>query len=95
MISKEQAREIVLDAMEEEALLVAGIVTVHRLEDEVLWKLMRGLDTIRRRNLARIADAGEPGPAPDAEGCAGSHPAIEEFLVRLQRDRRQPAQSRP
>ena len=92
VIEQEVAREIFLDAMEEGALAVAGVVMVHRIDDEALWKLMRGLDNVRRRNLARLGDAaGEADCMPEIEPGPSAHPAIEEFLVRLQRARKQPA----
>ena len=88
MIDRNEAREILLDLMEESALVVAGILAVHKLHDDVVWKLMKGLDDLRRRSLARLDEASGEAP-PDLEApVPSSHPAVEEFLMHVQRDRR-------
>ncbi len=85
MISKVEARDLVRDLFEEEALVIGGLVAVHDVGDEVVWKLMKSLDVIRCKILRRLDDTdGEEEPARRAK--LDPHPAIEEFLIHLQRD---------
>lgn len=87
MIGKTEAKEMVLDLFEEEALVIGGLVAVHGVQDDLVWRLIRNLDVICGRVLRRIdqyglaveeaAAVGEPGPKP--------HPAIAEFLARLRK----------
>jgi tRNA(Ile)-lysidine synthase TilS/MesJ len=87
MIDRDTARTVILDLMEECALEVAGVIAAHRFDDEAIWKLMRGLDGIRKRTLQRMDES--TGDEPEREEtCGTAHPAVEEFLVHLQRDRR-------
>ena len=88
MIAGTDVREIVNDLFEEEALLIGGLIAVHRLDDDFLWRLVKNLDVIRGRFLRRI-EAGET-----CEETAPSHvdlrphPAIESFLENIRRGRR-------
>ena len=78
-------KSLILDLLEEEALMLAGLIAVHPVDDEFVWRLFTSLDVIRRRFLRRLeADHGERGENVEVEQ-AGSrpHPAIEEFLARL------------
>lgn len=85
MISKAEAKELILDLFEEEALVIGGLAAVHKIEDDVIWRLIKNLDVIRRKILRRLEDK------PPEEGEAASprrpnlrpHPAIEDFLLSL------------
>jgi len=85
MISKAEARQLVDDLFEEEALVLGGIAAVHRVDDEIVWRLVKNLDAIRRKTLRRIEgrSAADAGPS----GCCDlrPHPAIEDFLIKLRR----------
>jgi hypothetical protein len=88
MIDRQEAREILLDLLEEIALLVGGILAVHRVDDDMVWKLMSGMDRLRRRGLGRLNEAaGEEPLEPEVPGPT-THPAVEEFLIHIQRDRK-------
>jgi len=85
MISKAEAKQLIDDLFEEEALVLGGIVAVHRVDDDLIWRLVKNLDAIRSKTLRRIegrsaADAG-------SSGCCDlrPHPAIEDFLIKLRR----------
>jgi len=86
MFSKEEVRELLDELLEEEALLIGGSLAMYQVDDDFIWKLMKGLDQIRDRFIARIEDM------PDDPSAAGGrinltpHPAIEHFLLRLRRN---------
>ena len=90
MIDRDEARTILLDVMEESALEVASVIAAHRFDDQAVWKLMHGLDAVRRRGLDRL-DESAGGARDPEEPRSTAHPAIEEYLVRLQKDRRRHA----
>jgi hypothetical protein len=80
-MDRQAVRDLVTEIFEEEALLLGGLVAVHPVTDDVVWRLVRGLDGLRQRFLRRLDEAaparsGRPSPAPRAE----PHPAIEDFL---------------
>jgi hypothetical protein len=88
MISTAEARDLINDLFEEEALVIGGLVAVHKLDDDLVWRLIKNLDVIRVRTLRRLGD--EP-PDDDAKPWyrrpnLKPHPAIEDFLLSLRRD---------
>jgi hypothetical protein len=87
MISKAEVKDLILDLFEEEALVIGGLVAVHKIEDDVVWRLVKNIDVIRRKILSRIedkvtedGDGGQPR-RPNLK----PHPAIEQFLLGLRR----------
>jgi hypothetical protein len=85
MFSKEEVKELLDELLEEEALLVGGIVALHPIRDELIWKLMKGLDQIRNRFIAKVEDAPEDPAIADNQLNLTPHPAIEHFLLKLKR----------
>ena len=88
MISTAEARDLINDLFEEEALVIGGLVAVHNMDDDLVWRLVKNLDVIRARTLRRLND--EP-PDDDAKPWyrrpnLKPHPAIEDFLLSLRRD---------
>tara|TARA_Y100000310_G_scaffold242250_1_gene246396 strand:+ start:1015 stop:1281 length:267 start_codon:yes stop_codon:yes gene_type:complete len=88
MISNAEARAVINDLFEEEALIIGGLVVLHSIEDEAIWRLIRSLDAIRRKALRRLAeeDPTEDDTTEPNEVAKGPHPAIQEFLLKLHRD---------
>jgi len=87
MISKTEARELIDELFEEEALVIGGLVAVHDIEDDLVWRLVRNLDVIRSKALRRI-EARESGDRNDTairHPNLRPHPAIEDFLLKLRR----------
>ena len=80
MLSNPEAKDLVNQIFEEEALLLAGIVAVHRLEDDVVWRIARNFDLLRCRVLRRLdsKDAGEARTTPPH--ALKPHPAIDHLL---------------
>lgn len=87
MISKAEARELINDLFEEEALVIGGLVAVHEIEDELVWRLVKNLDVIRGKVLRRLEDktpVDRDSPSPGRPNLK-PHPAIEDFLLSLRR----------
>ena len=87
MITKAEAKGLINDLFEEEALLIGGLAAVHDVEDDLVWRLIRNLDVIRGKALRRL-DAKEPdrsAGSPAARPNLRPHPAIEEFLLSIRR----------
>jgi len=85
MFTKEEVKEMLDELLEEQTLLIGGMVAVHQVEDDFIWKLMKSFDHIRDRFLRRIEDlSDEPLPA-NMKIKLAPHPAIEHFLLKLKR----------
>ncbi len=86
-MSRLEAKKLIHDLFEEEALVVGGLVAVHDVEDDFVWRLMQSLDSIRSRALQRIETPGTESIGSDSLGNTRlrSHPAVEEFLITLRR----------
>jgi len=100
MISLEEARDLVDERFEEEALLIGGILAVHGMDDDLVWRLVRNLDVIRGRVLRKLEER-EEDECPDdilhdRRTCLRvdthrqvnlkPHPAIRDFLLKIRRE---------
>ena len=87
MITKAEARELITDLFEEEALVIGGLVAVHKVDDDLVWRLVKNLDVIRGKVLRRLDDEELPGDAstPARRPHLKPHPAIEDFLLSLRK----------
>ncbi|MBE0568405.1 MAG: hypothetical protein IH577_01855 [Deltaproteobacteria bacterium] len=87
MISKSEAKELINDLFEEEALVIGGLVAVHKVDDDIVWRLIRNIDAIRRKFLKRLEeeDPDDDGGGPPRRPNLNPHPAIEEFLLSVRR----------
>ena len=87
MISKAEAKELINDLFEEEALVIGGLVAVHEMDDDLVWRLVKNLDVIRGKILRRLEDkvtSDEDGTPPRRPNLK-PHPAIEDFLLSVRR----------
>ena len=87
MISTIEAKALINDLFEEEALVIGGLIAVHEIDDDLVWRLVKNLDVIRGKTLRRLEDkapADEDGPQSRTPNLK-PHPAIEEFLLSLRR----------
>lgn len=87
VISKAEASRLIADVFEEAALVLGGLLAVHRAEDDFVWRLVKSLDVIRCKAVRRI-DECDAGPDTDArcpETHLRPHPAIEDFLLKVRR----------
>jgi len=87
MITRTEAKQLINDLFEEEALVIGGLVAVHRLDDDLVWRLVKNLDVIRGKALRRIEARGDGGGNGDATARPSlkPHPAIEDFLLAIRR----------
>jgi len=88
MIAKADVKELINTLFEEEALVIGGLVAVHKSEDDVVWRLVKRLDAIRIKFLRRLEDKdpGDEGAGPLKRPNLKPHPAIEDFLLSLRRE---------
>jgi hypothetical protein len=89
MFSEKDVRELVNDLLEEEALVIGGLVAVHEVDDDLIWRLMKNLDVIRGKAMRRIEEMASEKLRESAKyrerPNLKPHPAIEEFLLALRR----------
>ncbi len=87
MKTESGTRKLVLDLLEEQALVIGGLIAVHDVEDEFVWRLFRSLDVIRRKALRRLnrPHRGRQAGRQADRAPRQPHPAAEEFLARLRR----------
>ena len=87
MSAATEAKELIDDLFEEEALVIGGLVAIHDVEDDLVWRLFRNLNVIRKKTLRHLdtkAPLSDGDPPGDRAGLK-PHPAIEEFLLRLRK----------
>ena len=87
MISRTEVRELINDLFEEEALVIGGLVAVHPVDDDLVWRLVKNLDVIRGKALRRLDAREDSCSNADAPGRPNlkPHPAIEDFLLAIRR----------
>jgi len=87
MITEAEVRELITDLFEEEALVIGGLVAVHKIDDDLVWRLVKNLDVIRGKILRRLEDKALPDDAnmPPRRPHLKPHPAIEDFLLSLRK----------
>ena len=87
MITKAETKGLINDLFEEEALVIGGLVAVHEVGDDLVWKLLKSFDAIRRKTLRRLEekDSDDEGSVPPKRPDFRRHPAVEEFLRALRR----------
>lgn len=87
MITETQARDLINDLFEEEALVIGGLVAVHKVDDDLVWRLIKNLDVIRGKILRRLEDEAPPDETDPSYRRPNlkPHPAIEDFLLALRR----------
>ena len=53
MISTVDATALINELFEEEALVIGGLVAVHEMDDDLVWRLIQNFDVIRGQILRR------------------------------------------
>lgn len=80
-MSAAQTQQLIDRIFEEEALVLGGLAAERRVDDAVVWQLVRSFDSIRER-ARRVLEGEVAGDVPEA--ADRPHPAIEEFLAKLE-----------
>ena len=84
-MTKEETRQFLDGVMEEQALVVGGLVTLYAVDDTFIRRLFRSLTAIRKTALDRL-DGRDDGSTPEQPRASTEpHPAIEQFLRGLGR----------
>ena len=85
MITEAEAKDLIDDIFEEEALVIGGLAAVHDLTDDLVWRLVRNLDVIRTRALQSLGEdeAEDHDESRPARPNLKPHPAIEDFLLKI------------
>ena len=87
MIDRREVVELINALFEEEALLLGGLIAVHELDDDFVWRFIKNLDVIRDNALRSLED--RKSTSDEATPTTGldltPHPAIEDFLLKLRR----------
>lgn len=78
-------RRLVNGLFEEQAMVLGGLVALRRVDDDLVWSVVHGLDGVRRRALRRVS-APRRGTSCRSERPLEPHPAIQDFLVRIRRE---------
>jgi len=88
MFSVSEAKNMINELFEEEALVIGGLVAVHGVEDDLVWRLIRNLDVIRARTLRKLSDNGgdDHGTGEVKRVNLNPHPAIHDFLLKIKRE---------
>ncbi len=88
MMGKAEVKDLVNELCREQALVLGGLVAVHKVDDDVVWRLVKNLDLIRRRFLRRLEDKDpdDGGAGPPRRSHLKPHPAIEDYLAMLGRE---------
>ncbi len=87
MVSEAKVKEMIRDLFEEEALMIGGLLPFHSVDDEFIWRLLKGLDVVRSGVIRQLNGS----PAVLTYGkrlkklALKPHPAIEDFLLKLRR----------
>lgn len=86
-MSRAEARGLITEVFEEAALVLGGLVAVHRVDDDFVWRFVKSLDAVCSKAFRRIdeRDTSAEADAADAESHLRPHPAIEDFLLKLRR----------
>ena len=87
MIARSDVEGLIRDLFEEQALALGGLMAIHDIEDDLVWRLVRNMDVIREKIVHRLDDSqyAEEDTLRGDEAQFKPHPAIEEFLAKLQR----------
>jgi hypothetical protein len=80
-----EVKNLINGLFEEQALAIGGVVAVHDVDDDVVWRLMENLDAIRSRTLRRLSDQSAGDSGGTGLPHLNPHPAIEDFLAALRR----------
>jgi len=82
-MSEAEVKDILDSAFEEEALIIGGLVALYDVGNDVVSKLMNGLDAVREKALRRLerGRAKEHGTRPRPDFTP--HPEIERFLEKV------------
>ena len=78
-----QAQILVRNALDDIVVVIGGAASLHQLDDDLVWSVMKRLDRIRIRLLRDLTGLAPRNDAePNTPKPPRVHPAVDEFLVR-------------
>jgi len=82
-MSEAEVKDMLDSAFEEEALIIGGLVALYNVADDVVFKLMNGLDAVRDKAMKRLDRGRARENGTRSRPDFTPHPAIEEFLAKV------------
>lgn len=83
MMSEAEVKEMLDRVFEEEALIIGGLVALYEVNDDVVSKIMNGLDAVREKEMRRLERGRAKENGARSRPDFTPHPAIEEFLAKV------------
>lgn len=86
-MTRAETHRLIAEVFEEAALVLGGLVAVHHVDDDFVWRFVKSLDAVCAKAFRRIdqRDTAADADTADAESRLRPHPAIEDFLLKLRR----------
>lgn len=84
-MSSDSLKDLLDTTFEELVLVLGGAFAVHRFSEDAIWQIMKSVETVHAKAVARI-----DGLGPKEAGAAGTgrfqpHPAVHALLQKLRR----------
>ena len=88
-MNNQEVRSLLNDLFHDQALLIGGLQASDKMDENLIWILVQGMEDLRDESIKRIDQltSSEYGREPMEEGGLCPHPAIEDFLAKIERDR--------
>ena len=73
--------------LEEQAVAIGGLLAVHEIDDDFVWRLFHALDAVRQKYMRQETTREDVDPEELNRDSRRSqpHPAVQEFLARVRR----------
>lgn len=85
-MQSEDLRELLDSTFEEVTLVLGGAFAVHRFSEEAIWQIMKSLDELHSKAVARIEGLEQKEGGKPARSSFQPHPAVEALLQKLRRN---------
>ena len=83
MMHETEVKKMLDRAFEEEALIVGGLAALYELNDDVVCRLMSGMDAVREKVLRHLKHVRRKKHTKRLRPDLTPHPAIEKFLAKV------------
>jgi hypothetical protein len=87
MFTTAEARDLMDEVFEKEALVIGGLAATREIDDELVWRLVKSLDVIREKTLRALEEKEQSilREETDMPLNMEPHPAIEDFLLKIRK----------
>ena len=85
MLSEAKVKRTIQELFEEQALVIGGLLPFHEVDDEFVWKLLKGLDVVRNSAVRQLSGSPPMTSFGDRRKklTLTPHPAVEDFLAKV------------